>query len=45
MRGKKYTKASDIYEFGITALPPYHNISYYEFLAIKICQGYRPKSI
>src|SRR5581483_7131297 len=40
----------DIYGFGIiahevcTGLPPYHNIAHDEFLAIKICQGLRPKS-
>jgi len=50
LKGKVYTQASDIYGFGIiayevcTGLPPYHNISHDEFLAIKICQGLRPKS-
>jgi len=50
LRGKKYTQASDIYGFGIiahelcTGLPPYHDIAHDEFLAIKICQGLRPKS-
>src|SRR5205085_3382250 len=50
LRGKEYTQASDIYGFGIiayevcTGLPPYHNIAHVEFLAIKICQGLRPKS-
>ena len=48
--GKEYTQASDIYGFGIiahelcTGLPPYHYIDHDEFLAIKICQGLRPKS-
>ena len=50
MRGKEYTQASDVYGFGIiahelcTGLPPYHNIAHDEFLAIRICQGLRPKS-
>jgi serine/threonine protein kinase len=47
--GQTYTKASDIYSFGIIAyevisgLPPFHNISHDENLAIKICQGLRPR--
>jgi len=50
LKGKEYTQASDIYGFGIiayeacTGLPPYHDIAHDEFLAIKICQGLRPKS-
>src|SRR5436853_5979025 len=50
LKGKEYTQASDIYGFGIiayevcTGLPPYHDISHDEFLAIKICNGLRPKS-
>ena len=50
LKGKEYTQASDIYGFGIiayevcTGLPPYHDISHDEFLAINICQGLRPKS-
>src|ERR1051325_4302758 len=50
LRGKKYTQASDIYGFGIiayeicTGLPPYHDIAFDEFLAIRICQGQRPQS-
>ncbi|GBB87505.1 hypothetical protein RclHR1_00140009 [Rhizophagus clarus] len=49
LRGEEYTQASDIYGFGIiayeicTGLPPYHDISHDEFLAMKICQGLRPK--
>src|SRR3954454_7279372 len=45
---KAYSKASDIYSFGViateilTGLPPYHNIPHDEFLALKICQGLRP---
>ena len=48
--GKEYTQASDVYGFGIiahelcTGFPPYHDISHDEFLAIRICQGLRPKS-
>ena len=50
LRGKEYTQASDVYGFGIiahelcTGFPPYHDISHDEFLAIRICQGLRPKS-
>jgi serine/threonine protein kinase len=50
LRGKEYTQASDIYGFGIiayeicTGLPPYHDVAHDEFLAMKICQGLRPKS-
>src|ERR1700753_1818904 len=50
LKGKEYTQANDIYGFGIiahevcTGLPPYHDISHDEFLAINICQGLRPKS-
>ncbi|EXX61048.1 Ypk2p [Rhizophagus irregularis DAOM 197198w] len=48
LRGQIYTKAADIYSFGIImyeviqGLPPYHDISHDELLAIKICQGLRP---
>src|SRR5581483_1395681 len=51
LRGKDYTQASDIYGFGIiiyevlNGLPPYHDIAHDEFLALKICQGLRPKFI
>src|SRR5438046_103497 len=50
LRGREYTQASDIYGFGViayevcTGLPPYRNISHEEPLAIRICQGLRPKS-
>src|SRR5436190_763471 len=49
LKGKKYTPSADIYSFGILAceilsgLPPYHNLPHNEFLALKICQGLRPK--
>jgi serine/threonine protein kinase len=45
---QNYTKAADIYSFGIimyeiiTGLPPYHNLNHDEALAINICLGYRP---
>ena len=45
LRGQNYTKASDIYSFGIimyeviSGLPPYHDVSHDNNLAIKICQG------
>ncbi|GBC40436.2 kinase-like domain-containing protein [Rhizophagus irregularis DAOM 181602=DAOM 197198] len=48
LRGQKYTKAADIYSFGIimyeviSGLPPYHDISHDRILSIKICQGLRP---
>src|SRR4051812_14637856 len=50
LRGKEYTQAIDIYGFGIiayelcTGLPPYHDIAHEESLAVRICQGLRPKS-
>ncbi len=50
LRGKEYTQASDIYGFGViahelcTGLPPYHDIAHEEPLAVRICQGLRPKS-
>src|SRR5438034_7652008 len=50
LRGKEYTQASDIYGFGIiaheicTGSPPYHDMAHEELLAMKICQGLRPKS-
>ena len=50
LRGKEYTQASDIYGFGViahelcTGLLPYHDMAHEEHLAIRICQGLRPKS-
>ncbi|CAB4420291.1 unnamed protein product [Rhizophagus irregularis] len=49
LRGQNYTKASDIYSFGIimyeviSGSPPYHDISHNNNLAIRICQGLRPR--
>jgi serine/threonine protein kinase len=49
LRGQNYTKASDIYSFGIiiyeviSGLPPYHDVGHDKNLAIKICQGFRPR--
>ncbi|POG64370.1 kinase-like domain-containing protein [Rhizophagus irregularis DAOM 181602=DAOM 197198] len=50
LRGKEYTQQSDIYGFGIiayeicTGFPPYYDIAHDEYLAMKICNGLRPKS-
>jgi serine/threonine protein kinase len=49
LRRQNYSKASDIYSFGIimyeviSGLPPYYNLAHNELLAIKICQGLRPR--
>ncbi|RHZ90186.1 hypothetical protein Glove_5g52 [Diversispora epigaea] len=46
---EEYTKAADVYSFGIiayeiiTGFPPYPNIPHDEDLTIKICNGLRPK--
>jgi serine/threonine protein kinase len=49
LRGQHYTQASDIYSFGIvfyeivSELYPYSDSAHDEFLALKICEGSRPK--
>jgi serine/threonine protein kinase len=49
LRGQNYTKAADIYSFGmimyevISGLPPYSDLGHNNDLAIKICQGLRPR--
>ncbi|RHZ85744.1 hypothetical protein Glove_60g130 [Diversispora epigaea] len=46
---EEYTKAADVYSFGIiayemvTSFPPYPDISHDKDLAMKICNGLRPK--
>ncbi|RGB21563.1 kinase-like domain-containing protein, partial [Rhizophagus diaphanus] len=48
LRGNQYTKASDIYSFGIimneyiSEETPYNNIPHNHALSIKICKGLRP---
>src|SRR6266498_2994797 len=48
LNGKPYTKASDIYSFGIimievsTGKPPYGSVSHDGKLALAICNGLRP---
>ncbi|POG61640.1 kinase-like domain-containing protein [Rhizophagus irregularis DAOM 181602=DAOM 197198] len=50
LRGYQYTKASDIYSFGIMMNEyiyeetPYNNIPHNHALSIKICKGLRPNS-
>ncbi|RHZ87136.1 hypothetical protein Glove_40g71 [Diversispora epigaea] len=49
LSGEEYTKAADVYSFGIiayemvTGFSPYPDISHDSDLAIKICNGLRPK--
>src|SRR5205085_860100 len=48
LHGYQYTKAADIYSFGIvmnefmSEETPYNNIPHDHFLAVKICKGFRP---
>ncbi|CAB4427270.1 unnamed protein product [Rhizophagus irregularis] len=48
LRGQQYTKAADIYSFGIIMNEflseeiPFNDIPHDEFLSIKICKGLRP---
>jgi len=49
LRDKKYTQAADIYSFGMIAyelfsgLPPYCDYVHDSALALRICEGLRPK--
>ncbi|GES87610.1 kinase-like domain-containing protein [Rhizophagus clarus] len=49
LRGQNYTKAADIYSFGIimyeviSELPPYYDVSHDNNLALWICLGLRPR--
>ena len=49
LRGQNYTKAADVYSFGIimyeviSGLPPYHDVSHDKNLAMNICLGLRPR--
>ena len=49
LRGQNYTKATDVYSFGIimyevfSGLPPYYDVSHDKNLAMKICLGSRPR--
>ena len=49
LRGKKYTKESDVYSLGIimneiiSIVPPFNNEPHDEHLALDICRGKRPK--
>ncbi|RHZ74189.1 hypothetical protein Glove_227g55 [Diversispora epigaea] len=49
LSGEEYAKAADVYSFGIivyemvTGFPPYPDIPHDKDLAIKICNGLRPK--
>ena len=49
LKGKSYTKAADIYSFGMimyfvaTGCQPFANCAHDKFLAIRICDGNRPE--
>ena len=49
LKKKPYTMASDVYSFGVlmsvvsTGQQPFSNLAYDEYLAMKICEGVRPR--
>ncbi|EXX71949.1 Tpk1p [Rhizophagus irregularis DAOM 197198w] len=49
LQGQNYTNAADIYSYGIimyeviSGLPPFYDVCHDENLAIKICNGHRPR--
>jgi serine/threonine protein kinase len=51
LRGKPYTKAADIYSFGIimwemtSGVPAFHNIPHDFQLSLSICRGVRPEIV
>ncbi|POG82135.1 kinase-like domain-containing protein [Rhizophagus irregularis DAOM 181602=DAOM 197198] len=51
LRGKPYTKASDIYSFGVimweftSGVPAFHDIPHDFNLSLQICKGHRPEII
>ena len=51
LRGKPYTKAADVYSFGIimwemtSGIPAFNNVPHDFNLSLKICEGLRPKII
>ena len=51
LRGNPYTKAADIYSFGIimwemtSGIPAFNNVTHDFDLSLKICEGLRPKII
>src|ERR1051325_376015 len=51
LRGKPYTKAADIYSFGIimwemtSGIPAFNNVPHDFNLSLRICKGLRPKTI
>ncbi|EXX50926.1 Tpk1p [Rhizophagus irregularis DAOM 197198w] len=51
LRGKPYTKAADIYSFGIimwemvSGISAFHNITHDLSLSLEICEGFRPKIV
>ena len=49
LRGFQYTKAADIYSFGViineylSEVIPYNDVPHDHILAVKVCKGFRPK--